>query len=80
LSLYLYTLGAISKPVPNAEVWVTSPSAVVTAKREYAAQHGLRETQVWAEVRKGLDGFITRGRLDPRPQGTPPTHRGNHAD
>jgi len=58
--LHLYTLGAISKPFANEDVWLTSPAAVVTAKREFAAKHGLRETQVWAERRKGPDGFISR--------------------
>jgi len=58
--LHLYTFGAISKPTANEERWVTSPSAVVTAKREYAEKHGLRETQVWAEHRKGPNGFITK--------------------
>lgn len=58
--LHLYTLGAISKPIANVDVWVTSPAAVTAAKREFALQHGLRETQVWAERRKGPSGFITR--------------------
>lgn len=60
MSLHLYTLGAISKATPNEDVWVESPEASVTAIREYAAKHGLRETQVWAERRKNQDGFVTR--------------------
>lgn len=60
--LHLFALGAISKPIAVQDVWVTSPSAVVTAKREYAAQNGLRESQVWAERRKGTSGFIIRDR------------------
>ena len=58
--LHLYMLGAISRPMQVAEVWVTSPSAVVTAKQSYAVHHGLRETQVWAEARKNQYGYITK--------------------
>lgn len=58
--LHLFTLGAISKPIAVQDVWVTSPSAVVTAKREYAERHGLRESRVWAERRKSPQGFVTK--------------------
>jgi len=62
--LHLYMIGAISRPMQVEEVWVTSPSAIVTAKREYAQQHGLRETQVWAEHRKNQFGYITKEARD----------------
>lgn len=53
-SLYPYSIGDMRCAVPQALVWVKSPSSLVTQKRLYAKAHGIPENRVWSERDKYL--------------------------